>query len=251
MRANNDPCLTCERPECTGICDKIRDTMGEIDTSKAIHTITWHGVTRSVNEWAEILGIGRSTLYRQIDDTSIDEYMQSLVSRKTSKTDLPKGSIEETYIRLSTLHLDYLLFWNRMSSVDSSSGLIARYGVIQLAPTNAVSNPTESKALPETSMSDEALYRRGWVACVLYMIEQYHVRNKQTGMPNDRLRAKLLQWRAIDGYTMRKIAEKLTNEQHPSDRPITPMRVRKYMNPVIEDVTREALRRKLIRGTQK
>ena len=252
MRANNDPCLECERPDCPGICDKLRNSMDVVDTSRAVHTITWHGVTRPVSEWAEILGVSRQTLYRRLNEADdAEETLNRTLRMNSDGQVLPHGCIEETYIRLSTMHLDYLIYWNRLTANDSSAGLVARYGAVQVAPTNATSNPTESRALPEASLSDEALYRRGWIATVLCVIERYHVRDRLKPYPSDRLKAQLLEWRAINGLTLKKMSDKL-NEMYPDTlRNFHPAQLRKLMEPVVSDVAREALKRGLVRSAQK
>lgn len=252
LKANNELCLTCKKPDCSGICSQLRDEMSDVDTSKPIHEITWHGVTRSIGEWAEILGVNRTTLYRQINDfDNPDEALAHALSKGKAKSDLVAGSIEETYVRLSTMHLDYILYWNRLSGHDSSAGMVARYGAVRASPTNATSNPVERQALPELILSDDALYRRGWVACVLYMIEHYRQRNHDTPHPGDRMRAKLLEMRAIDGLTLRKMSDRLNEEMPYLTSTISPMRLRQYMEPIVHDVAEEALKRGLIRGTQK
>lgn len=252
LSAINDICLKCEQAECPGICDKVKDDMGEVNYSTSTHTITWHGVTRTVNEWAEILGLTRQALYKRLEAAeSEEEALSTALTGKEPKANISRAVIEETFVRLSTMHLDYMLYWNRMTPNDSSAGMVARYGAVRASPTNATSNPVERRALPELNMSDEALYRRAWVACVMYIIEKYRARNATKPFPGDKMRATILEWRAIDGLTIKKMCDKL-DEMEICDRYYTsPMRVRRFMDYIVHDVAEEALKRGLIRGTQK
>ena len=254
LSANNSPCMECEKPTCPGICDKLRAAMGEIDTHRAQHTITWNGVERTVDEWAEILGVSRSTLYRKLDqNVDIESMFNNLASARSGKSKLPPGCLEETYIRLSTMHLDYLLFWNRLNNTDSSAGMVVKYGAIKTSPTHHTSSTVEQRAMPELGLSDEALNRREWIACVLDVLARARKRNNQTPFPGDQMRAQMLEWRAIEGLTMKRICERI-QEDYPVQNnryTYTPMRIRRFMEPIVIDVAREALKRKLIRGTQK
>lgn len=86
---------------------------------------------------------------------------------------------------------------------------------------------------------------------MLYMIERYRQRNRDKPHPGDRMRAKLLEMRAIDGLTMRKMSDRLNEEMPYATGTYTPMRLRRYMEPIVQDVAEEALKRGPIRGTQK
>ena len=247
LRSNNEPCLNCKRLECPGVCDRLKEGMKLEENLKGSQTITWQGITRPIGEWAEILGVSRQTLYRRLEAaTDEGDVISRIIIGKKDCDGLNKSCIEEAYIRISTMHLDYLLYWNRLGIDDSSRGMVARYGEIRTAPTNAVSKPTEMNALPEVCMSEEALYRRGWVACVLYIIEQYRIKKDRTSQ----LKAKYLKWRAIDGYTVRRISEEGNKELYESAR-VTPMQIRKYMDAIVQDVAREARSRNLVRSIQK
>ena len=246
--AVNELCLNCERAECPGICDKLKEDMGEIDNSKRIQTITWRGMTRPVAEWAEILGIPRATLYRKLNGcTDINAIFENLHSND-SKT-FPNGAIEETYLRLSTMHIDYYLYWEQKLNRDGSAGMVARYGAVRVSPTNATSNPTVMRAMPELMLTEEALNRRAWVACVLFIIERYRTQ-KQNRIPDNPTRAKILEWRAIDGLTLSRICENL-NAEAEDERQVTVKQLRKYMSSIVNDITKEAMRRGLIDRPQK
>jgi len=246
--AVNELCLNCERAECPGICDRLKEDMGEIDSSKRVQTITWRGVTRPVAEWAEILGIPRATLYRKLNGcTDIDAVFENLHRGEDGK--LPTGAIEETYFRLSTMHIDYYLYWEHKLINDGSVGMVARYGAVRVSPTNATANPTVMKAMPELMMTEEALNRRAWVACVLYIIERYRTQTTRR-VPDNPTRAKILEWRAIDGLTLKKICEQLNAEADDS-RQVTIKQLRSYMNNIVIDITKEAMRRGLINRPQK
>ena len=238
--AINELCLKCETPSCPGICDEMRKTMGEIDESKRIHTLTWGGMTHTVRTWAEILGIPRRTLYNWLGKTTdMNEIMQALLKTRHSK--LPSSYIETTYSILSIMHLDYKIYWERYEKMDGSAGFVSRYGHIKSAPTNAVSNPTMNRALPEVMLSDEALRKRAWIACVIYIIERYRAQQKE----KERLKANVLEWRAIDGYTMRKIVEMLNSEKDEWQREFTMNQIRKMMENIVIEVTDEAYERGL------
>lgn len=246
--AVNELCLNCERAECPGICDRLKEDMGEIDNSKRIQTITWHGVTRPVAEWAEILGIPRTTLYRKLNGrTDIDAIFETLHSKE--KSPFPPGAIEETYLRLSTMHIDYCLYWDQTLIRDGSGGLVARYGAVRVSPTNFTSDPTVMRAMPELMLTEEALNRRAWVACVLFVIEQYRTRTGKK-VPDYPTRAKILEWRAIEGLTLKKISEMLNTEME-DDRQVTVQQLRKYMGNIVDDITKEAMRRGLLDRAQK
>lgn len=248
LRANNDLCLNCKKAECIGICDALRDDMGEAHGRRYARTITWHGVTRTINEWAEVLGISRQALYRKLGESDDIGLILSLVNGTRNKNKLPYGATEETIIRLSTMPLDYDIYWRHIKRTDSSIGMVTQYGKITSAPTNAVSKPTETRAIPEASLSDDELTRRGWIACVLYIIDSYrHGRKK-----NDRalLMGDILEWRALDGMTLKKICDRI-NETITLKRPMTISLAKRIMNTIIEDVAAEAVRRKLIVEPQK
>lgn len=247
LRANNDPCLHCNLPECPGICDKVRGSMSEVDTTKAVHTITWCGMKRSVSEWAEILGVSRSQLYKRLETAESDvSVLREFIVVSTDDPEIPASTIEEVYIRLTTLHTDYRLYWNRLHGSDSSAGLVARYGAVRASPTNATSNPVEQRAMPELNMTDEALNRRAWVACVLDVITYYQKRNRSKPRPGDRIRARLLELRAIEGLTIKKICARMNETDPYRCVEYNPMHIRRYMEAIVRDIAREAIRRGLI-----
>lgn len=239
----NELCLQCEKPSCDGICDEMRKTMGEIDESKRIQTLTWGGITHTVRTWAEILGIPRRTLYNYLGKTTdMNEIMQALL--KTRNTRLPSRYIEKTYSIISIMHLDYKIYWERYEKLDGSAGFIASYGTIRSAPTNAVSNPTLNRALPEVMLSDEALYKRAWIACVIFMIEKYRQQHKD----KERIKSRILEWRAIYGYTLPKIAELLNEDLESWERRFTVNGVRKILENIIIELSDEANERGLFRN---
>lgn len=248
LRANNELCLNCKKAECFGVCDALRDDMGEAHGRRYARTITWHGVTRTINEWAEVLGISRQALYRKLGESDDIGMMLSLISSTKTKGRLPHGATEETIIRLSTMPLDYDIYWRHIQRTDGSIGMVSRYGTITSAPTNAVSKPTESRAMPEISMTDDELTRRGWIACVLYIIDSY----RHGGKKNDRvsMMGDILEWRALDGMTLKKICDRI-NETFQPRKPLTINTAKRIMNTIIEDVAAEAVRRKLIVEPQK
>ena len=243
LKANNELCLNCKQPHCDGICDALIDDMGSVKRSRLSKTVTWRGITRSITEWAEILGISRQTLYRRLNDCDDIEETMAEITNSKAHISLPHGAIEQTLIQLSTMPLDYALYWKLMKTTDGSQGMIAKYGKIQTAPTNRVSNPTEGRAMPELSMSDEALNKRAWIACVIYTIEDY--RNASTHKHECMIRADMLQWRAIDGMSLKKICETL-NEIEQRRRPFTILGIKRMMEKVIETVAENAVKRGLI-----
>lgn len=242
LRANNELCLHCTKPECSGICSAMLEDMGDVKGKRYIKTLTWHGITRSISEWAEIIGISRQALYKQLTgDVGIDEILER-ISEKQSRDDLPRGAVEQTIIHLSTMPLDYSIYWRQLQKSDGSTGMVARYGTIQSAPTNSVSKPTEARAMPELSLTDEELTKRGWIACVLYTIEQYRHDDRKSASS---LKGDILEWRALDGLSIRKISERL-NEHESQRKQLGMIKMKRIMDGIIEDVAREAVRRKLL-----
>jgi hypothetical protein len=223
--------------------------MGEIRLSRPPQTLTWHGVTHTVSEWAEIFGIPRATLYRRLNGIEnadvLDEMLDATIAQKKNTRHFPPGVIQETYVRLSKMHFDYMVFYNQLAAMDGSAGFVARYGSIRSAPTNAISKPTEQRAMPELALSEDALYRRSWVSLVLYMIELYKAMDSE-GSVAGQIKAQVLQWKALDGYTHEKIAALMNVEMFDKNE-ITVSRVRKYMQRIVEDVALEAMKRGLFR----
>lgn len=245
--AINQMCLNCKKPSCPGICDDVRVAMGEITRERNAWSLTWGGVTRTISEWAEILGVSKTKLY---DRMKTADDVEAILTELTinDKSDLPRGALEETCLRISTMHMDYKLYWEQMLRRDGSAGMVARYGAVRASPTHATSNPTVSRALPELSMTDEALYKRAWIACVLMTIEVYRA-NKN--ISNGEIKARILEWRAIEGLTLKKIAERLNEGNEDWKKQITVKSIRNYMERIMREVAREALKRGLIRVAQK
>lgn len=247
----NDLCLTCEKPSCPGICDELRQTMGEVESSARGHMVTWHGITRTVGEWAEVFGLTKTALYKRLKDESEIEAIMTALCRQDRGTQLPPSWMEQVYLRLSTMRLDYELYWKHLTISEGSAGLVARYAAVQSAPTNRASNPVERRAMPEITLSDEALTRRAWIACVLFVIERYRMHKSDSRYDSTPLKAKLLEWRALNGWTMKKICDTLNADKLDYEDPITITRLRKYFQSVVTDVAKEANVRGLFRGTQK
>ena len=147
------------------------------------------------------------------------------------------------------MHIDYYLYWEQKMVNDGSAGMVARYGAVRVSPTNATANPTVMRAMPELMLTEDALNRRAWVACVLFIIERYRTQTARR-VPDNPTRARILEWRAIDGMTLKKICEML-NAEAEDDRQVTIKQLRKYMGSIVNDITREAIRRGLIDRPQK
>ena len=245
--ALNDLCLHCEKPSCPGICDELRETMGEVTYAKRGATITWHGLTRKISEWAEVFGMTSRALYKRLEGKTDAELILTELCERRAPGSVPPERIEQTYIRLSTMHADYELYWKRLEISEGSAGLVARYGAVQSAPTGKTSDPVARRAMPELTISDEALERRSWIACVLYMIEYYRHQTEY----NSRLKSRLLEMRAIDGLTMRLICKRLNDQRGENEREVSVAYLRRYFERIVNDVALEATRRGLFRATQK
>ena len=158
---------------------------------------------------------------------------------------IPVGHIEEVYQRISTMHHDYEIYWKNQMKIEGSQGMIAHYGEEQTGNTNRVSNPTENKAMPELNMSDTQIYRRSWVACILFLIDRYDsIRGKDRAVLE--LKSRVLNMRAIEGKTLDKICEQL-NEGIEWAKQININRVRNLMRDIVTDIASEAERRGLFR----
>jgi hypothetical protein len=129
--------------------------------------------------------------------------------------------------------------------------MVARYGAVQSAPTGKTSDPVARRAMPELTLSDEALHRRAWVACVLHILDCYRASESDQPYSGDALKARLLERRAIQGDTVRRLCNDFNAEDPYAKRPMPLLKLRKYFEKIVVDVTREAWRRGLIRTTQK
>lgn len=246
----NDLCLNCQKADCPGICAELRESMGDVERTRRGQTITWHGVTRTIGEWAEVFGMSKLTLQRKLHITSdIEAVMEGICNEKQSGT-VKSGLLEKAYIRLSTMHIDYELYWKRLEISEGSAGLVARYGAVQSSPTNRTSNPVERRAMPEITLSDEALERRAWVACVLYCIEHYRM-HKHVKNDNSQLKAAILEQRAIFGWTMRRICDEMNKNRMDYEDPMTIARLRRFFQIIVMEVCKEAERRGLFAEVQK
>ena len=234
VRAVNTQCLKCTRADCPGFCDELRRSL----TSFGVKTIQWHGFVRTIPEWAEILGVSRSTLYSRLKDGDPEEVFESLHHDHSEK--ITGKLIEEVYLRISNMHCDYLVFWDRPNRISDSAGMVTDYDKVLTSPTHKKTSIVEQRAMPELMLADDANEKRAWISCVLYVIEQY--RKEQNTKRGQRLKANILEWRAIDGHSLRSICDKINEELV---RPITLNKVRSQMSSIVIDVANEALLRGL------
>lgn len=245
VTAINAVCLNCIQTDCPGECAELRKSIGQEETSQK-KTIEWHGHKKSVSEWAEIFGIPRSTIYRRMRlGLSPDEILE--VEKEAKQVQHTESLVEEVYLRLSRMHHDYVLYWDKPNQVSDSAGMVTNYNKVQISPTNKVGSIVEQKAIPELMLSEDATERRAWIACVLYLINVYRTR------PSDKhhrnlFKARLLEWRAIDGYTMPKIVEMFNEDAY---RKISIIAVRTAMTTIVNDLIDEAVRRGLLVEPQK
>lgn len=234
----NAACLNCTRPDCPGFCEELRASLAPDE--KNVQTLQWRGYIRTISEWAEILGVSRATLYRRINKgMSVDEILEPTNSDNST---IPGDLIEEIYIRLSHMHADYLVFWDRPGGISDSAGMVTNYNKVQVSPTNKVGSIVEQRAIPEIMMSEDANTRKAWIACVLDVIKMY--RKGQYNHRGYRMKANILEWRAIDGLTVSRIADRINEEIY---RPITINKVRNQMAAIVNDIAREAMLRGLHR----
>ena len=239
----NDVCLNCTKPDCPGFCEELRQRMSH--GRKNVQTLEWRGFIRTINQWANVLGIPRKTLYNRMNKgLSVEEILDPIPTK--SFNDIPKGLAEDIYIRLSNMHHDYIIFWDRPNAIADSAGMVTNYNKIQISKTHKVSSIVEQRAIPEILMTEEANIRRQWIACVIDVIKDY--RRTMYKKRGNRLKANILEWRAIDGLTLTKIVEKI-NEELVS--PITVQKVRSQMNSIVVDIAAEAIRRGLYIERQK
>lgn len=237
----NDLCLHCTREDCDGICDELRAANGPINLSKRAMTITWKGYTRTVPEWAEILNIAPQTLYYRIrKGLEIDDIMSNKVV-VVNLVDKPAEWYEIVHNRLTQMHLDYILYWDRPKGIQDSTGMVTHYNPIQSAPTNKINSLTEMRAIPEAMMSDDALERCAWIQVAMDLLNRYRRKGAK-------LRYDILQLRAFQGFTLRRIVEHLNDERI---RPITVYKARKELNTIVEDMMSLAYEKGLLRVTQK
>lgn len=239
--AINELCLTCEREDCNGICDELRETMGTVRENRTVQTLTWRGVTRTISEWAEIFGISRQAMYKRIKaygngHTAIDMSIKGTTLEKS----LPKGAIEETYMRISNMHEDYLTVWCKLEKADTSAGMVVKYDAIRTSTTNKVSDPTLERALPELQMTDSDIEKRNWLACAFYIMNYYKIR-----YPKDHTNERILGYRIIEGYSMVRIAKIIDEEDTKHKANLD--RVRRRMNIIVRDIATEAFKRGLLR----
>lgn len=238
--AINDLCLHCTRETCNGICDALRAANGPLRISKRGKRITWNGCTRSVHEWAEIMNVSPNTLYRRLrDGMPLEDVMTRAVVRRLDRC--PPEWREKTCAMLARMHIDYLLYWDRPTGLQDSAGMVTRYEPSESAPTNRTVSLTEMRALPETMLSDDILEKRAWIRCAMELAGKYRVRGPE-------IRYEILQLRAFEGCTLRRIVDRLNDERL---RAVGITKTRHELNNVIDDLTSLADERGLFRVAQK
>jgi len=238
----NDMCLNCTRPSCNGICDDLRASMGAVRDEGKHKTMTWNGCTHTVSEWADILGVSRQYLYEKLNEKvdPKDIFRSAFIGRE--RMTYSSRYAEEVYNRLSTMHLDYSLFWATPMERNASLGMVTHYGKIQSAPTNKVTNIVESLAIPEAMLSDDVVERRSWIAMILFLI-QYYNSFKGKAKRNGDMKAFILEQRALQGLTLKRIAEEYNKKMVYS---FTLVIYRRLMNEIVDDIIQEGLRRGLL-----
>ena len=241
--AVNEVCLNCTLYECPGICDRLRDAMGKASGEIAT-SITLNGVTRSVRQWSEILGLTRQTIYNRMKKgLPPEEVLSSDAGTRNEK--YPQEFVEEVYMRLSRMHLDYKLFWDNPRIVDDSAGMVTNYNKIMSSPTNRISSVVETRAMPELALSDYAIERREWIGVVLFLIDDLRMRDY--GRTSKWMTLSLvLEWRAIDGMTVRKIVDKLQELHANYGKPITIHYVRECISEIVDEIIPIAQKRGLL-----
>lgn len=206
-------CLNCKEPECDGICVAAMETAGKAHRSVDSITLTYMGKTLTIKQWADMLGLERSTLYRRVErGLSIDDIFKRQPSEKASDI-----QINRTYYALSNMPLNYTWYTNHPIFLGSSQGYVAMYGHLKTAPTNRINDPTMREALKELNLTDGELEAILWIRCVQSVIERYlnehHSRYKQ---PILRMRAEILRRRAFDGWTIKRLVDYFCNDGTPT-----------------------------------
>ena len=245
ISAYNSLCLNCVREDCPGICDELKENIGVINNKRK--RLEWNGVTHTVPEWSEILGISKTVIYDRINKgLSVDEILR--VGSRDVKSSYSRNRIELVYTRISTMHIDYLLYWDNGRRISDSAGMTTNYNKIVSSPTNKINSIVEARAMPDIMESDFAQERKAWIACILFMIYKYRSETSTTRYPTNPIKANILEWRAIDGWTMKKIGEYINEHYY---KPVTIMALRKYMQLIVDDIIPEADRRGLFVEPQK
>lgn len=240
VSAYNSACLNCTRHDCPGMCRELKESLG-IVKSKSV-TLEYNGVRRSVAEWSEIMGIPRTTIYDRMNRGLSPDQVLTPYEGVYHSTQ-PRTYVEAVYTHISSMHLDYKLFWDRENRLPDSAGMTTNYHKIMVSPTNKITRLVEQQAMPGIMESDYSEEKKAWIAFILDMIKKY--RDAGTGdrhFPNS-LKANILEWRAIDGWTMPKISEHISSFSY---RPVTIHSVRSYLSRIVDELIPEALARGLL-----
>lgn len=241
---NIDPmveiCLNCQKPQCNGICNEVMQLASSESKNVSSLTLTYQGKTLTIRQWADLLGLHRSTIYRRIErGLAVDE-----VFHRNTGTKAKPSQINKTYYILSCMAVNYAWYSNHPSIMGDSHGLIALYGKIKTSPTNKVSDPTMHQALTELQLTEDELETILWIRCVQTVIENYlnsdNVGKKR--QPIRRMKAEILRRRAFDGWTLKRVADYFTNDGVKVDT----VQIKRYYDRCVEDVANLAVANGLV-----
>ena len=233
-------CLNCEKPKCTGVCDEALQKAANASRSVSALTLTYQDKTLTIRQWADLLGLQRSTIYRRMERGLT---VEQIFHRKATTKAKP-SQINRTYFMLSCMAVNYSWYTNHPAIMGDSHGLVALYGKIKTAPTNKISDPTMHQALTELHLTEDELEAVLWIRCVQSVIEMYLNPNNATRhtQPIRRMRAEILRRRAFDGWTLKRIADYFTND----GTPMQLLDVKKHYDRCVEDVSNLAVSNGLV-----
>lgn len=232
-------CLECDVSNCKGFCERVKNALGS--ETREIMTITYMGETLTIREWADRLGISRKTLYNRIRRGCTTEDALKI------KSDLTAEDINNTNRIMATMHINYTWYMNR-PDINSSRGMIARYGEIATQKTLTVGKPTEQRALSDLMLTDEQKETLAWIQIVLVVQERYrmHLYKGRKSWRDDAM-AEIIEHKVLQGWTLHRVMENLDMDEDT----IGPVQIKNMYNRVIEDIAREAKKHGLLAAKNK
>lgn len=233
-------CLDCAEPECKGACERFRAVKGSEEESPARKILEYMGEALTVQQWADRLGMNRSTIYDRLSrGLEIEDVLRQPKQNAVKATE---EQINKTYVVLAGMPPSYAWFVNLNLGKDNSIGFVAKYGRFKAQRTNRINRPTETQAIKELSLTDEENNTIEWIHSVIAVIEYLYTApfEKSTRQIN-KTRADILMKRAFKGYTLTRIAELLSNPR----KTVSPNIVRRHYSYCVKLVAAEAVRRGL------
>lgn len=224
-------CLNCTEEHCDGTCEKLRQRAGK--DAKDYVTLTYMGHTYTIREWADMLGLNRTTIYHRLKNGA--EPCEAL--RNSSKL-----TIEQTttaFQQLNNMNFNYA-WYIKIMNLDGSRGMVAKYGQFASQPTNRVNQPTETMALALATLTDEQKVCADWVECALIVLHRY----KNFRYPGRKpwsvtIEAEILEKKVLNGRTLEAIRSEMNQDR---DMQISKEQMKRHMRRVVEDVADEAVR---------